>query len=90
MWWDLYGTEVKTILLLTVGWLLMGWATFRARRSRIGYGGFVLMTVGLLSSIAGLFIRGFDGIGWLAWGIIGYVIGVLIVCGSLLQQRFQR
>lgn len=90
MWWDLYGTGVKTILLLTVGWLLMGWVTFRVRRSRIGYGGFVLMTVGLLSSIAGLFIRGFDGIGWLAWGIIGYVIGVLIVFGSLLKQRFQR
>ena len=83
MWWQYYGDAVIAVSVLTAILILSSIHFFRVKSKR----GFVIpisiSTIGYISFVIGIvFIRGFEGLGFMVYGVIIMGIGLLYYLGN--------
>ncbi|BCB04026.1 hypothetical protein [Bacillus sp. KH172YL63] len=82
MWWQYYGDAVIAVSFLTVMLVLFGIHFFRRQRKKGFAVPITILLIGYLSFVWGIvFIRGWNGTGFIVYGVIILAIGVLSYAG---------
>ena len=90
MWWQYYGDAVIAVSVLTAILILSSIHFFRVKNKR----GFVIpisiTAIGYISFVIGIvFIRGFEGLGFIVYGFIIMGIGLLYYLGVGVYRKFR-
>ncbi|MCC5801191.1 hypothetical protein [Rossellomorea vietnamensis] len=90
MWWQYYGDVVIAVSVLTAILILSSIHFFSVKKKR----GFIIpltiSTIGYISFVIGIvFIRGFEGLGFMVYGFIIMVIGLLYYLGVGVYRKIK-
>lgn len=90
MWWQYYGDAVIAVSVLTAILILSSIHFFSVKSKR----GFIIpltiSTIGYISFVIGIvFIRGFEGLGFMVYGFIIMGIGLLYYLGVGVYRKIR-
>jgi hypothetical protein len=90
MWWQYYGEAVIAVSVLTAILILSSIHFFTVKNKR----GFIIpltiSTIGYMSFVIGIvFIRGFEGLGFMVYGVIIMGIGILYYLGVGVYRKIR-
>ncbi|MBN8191842.1 hypothetical protein JI667_06725 [Bacillus sp. NTK074B] len=90
IWWNYYGDAVISVAVLTAILILISIHFFRAKSKR-GFGiPLTILIAGYLSYVIGIvFIRGWNGMGFIVYGVIIMGLGLIYYVGFGVYRKIR-
>lgn len=88
MWWQYYGDAVIAVSVLTAILILSSIHFLNVKSKRGFIIPLIISTIGYISFVIGIvFIRGFEGLGFMVYGVIIMGIGLLFYLGVGVYRK---
>lgn len=88
MWWQYYGDAVIAVSVLTAILILSSIHFLNVKSKRGFIIPLIISTIGYISFVIGIvFIRGFEGLGFMVYGVIIMGIGLLFYLGMGVYRK---